>query len=44
MATTCDFLGKHFGEVEAEQTSCNLADLANSAVASSGDCCTPKKK
>ncbi|OAA61373.1 Transcriptional coactivator/pterin dehydratase [Cordyceps fumosorosea ARSEF 2679] len=44
MATTCDFLAKHFGEVEADKTSCNLSSLADTAAASAGDCCVPKKK
>ncbi|TQV98842.1 hypothetical protein V2A60_007460 [Cordyceps javanica] len=44
MATTCDFLAKHFGEVEADKTSCDLGGLADTAAASAGDCCIPKKK
>lgn len=43
MATTCDFLGKHFGEVDADKASCDLSALADQAAASAGDCCTPKK-
>ncbi|KAJ3475922.1 hypothetical protein NLG97_g9299 [Lecanicillium saksenae] len=44
LAATCDFLAKHFGEVEVDKTSCELPNLANTVVASAGDCCTPKKK
>ncbi|OAA81418.1 Transcriptional coactivator/pterin dehydratase [Akanthomyces lecanii RCEF 1005] len=43
MAVTCDFLAQHFGEVEADQTSCGLGSLADTAAASTGDCCAPKK-
>ncbi|KAM3506934.1 hypothetical protein MY10362_002054 [Beauveria mimosiformis] len=43
MAITCDFLAMHFGEVESDKTSCDLGALADTAAASAGDCCTPKK-
>ncbi|OAQ96828.1 hypothetical protein LLEC1_06029 [Akanthomyces lecanii] len=43
MAITCDSLAQHFGEVEIGKTSCGLGSLADTAAASAGDCCAPKK-
>ncbi|KAK3339368.1 pterin 4 alpha carbinolamine dehydratase-domain-containing protein [Neurospora tetraspora] len=43
LATICDSLAKDFGETEPEAgASCAMPNLTDRAVASSGDCCTPK--
>ncbi|EGX92892.1 pterin-4-alpha-carbinolamine dehydratase, putative [Cordyceps militaris CM01] len=44
MATTCDFLAEHFGEVGSGKKSCGLSGLADTAASSAGDCCIPGKK
>ncbi|CCC06929.1 hypothetical protein SMACR_00953 [Sordaria macrospora] len=41
LATICDSLAKDFGETEPTE-SCAMPNLADRAVAFSGDCCTPK--
>ncbi|KAK1778620.1 pterin 4 alpha carbinolamine dehydratase-domain-containing protein [Copromyces sp. CBS 386.78] len=41
LAAICDSLAKDFGETEPTE-SCAMPNLADRAVASSGDCCTPK--
>lgn len=43
LATICDSLAEDFGETEPEAgASCAMPNLTDRAVASSGDCCTPK--
>ncbi|KAK3398168.1 pterin 4 alpha carbinolamine dehydratase-domain-containing protein [Sordaria brevicollis] len=41
LAAICDSLAKDFGEQEPTE-SCAMPNLADMAVVSSGDCCTPK--
>ena len=43
LATVCDSLAKDFGELEPEPVSCAVREVADRAVGSAGDCCTPKK-
>ncbi|KAJ4392825.1 hypothetical protein N0V85_006818, partial [Neurospora sp. IMI 360204] len=47
LATICDSLARDFGETEPEAgascASCAMPNLTDRAVASSGDCCTPKR-
>jgi hypothetical protein len=46
MASACDALGKDFGEAEVvgEEASGALRRVADKAVSSAGDCCTPLTK
>ncbi|KAG5950084.1 hypothetical protein E4U53_005507, partial [Claviceps sorghi] len=43
LAALCDSLARDFGELDPEPASCDVRALADEAVSTSGDCCTPKK-